>query len=56
MINNAIKNAQFKLSQHKVQGVNSALSVFEVAKLMDTVKVGESMKESQQTSVFFSLN
>lgn len=56
MINNTIQNAKFKLSQHKVQGVNSALTVFEVAKLMDTVKIGESMKEDKHSSVFFSLN
>ncbi|NRA10558.1 MAG: hypothetical protein HRT57_01225 [Crocinitomicaceae bacterium] len=56
MINNTIKNAKFKLSQHKVQGVNSALTVFEVAKLMDTVKVGETMKDTQQSNLFFSLN
>jgi len=56
MINNTIKTAKFKLSQHKVQGVKSALTVFEVARLMDTIKIGESMKDNQSSNVFFSLN
>ncbi len=56
MINNTIKTAKFKLSQHKVQGVQSTLSVFEVARLMDTVKIGESMKEGKASNMFFSMN
>lgn len=56
MIKNTVANAKFKLSQHKAQGVDSTLSVFEVARLMDTVKVGESMNEDTSASVFFSLN
>ena len=56
MINNRIKQAKYKLSQHKVQGVNSNLSIFEVAKLMDTVKRGDNTNENKTTSVFFSMN
>lgn len=56
MINNTIKRAKFKLSQHKIQGVNSPLSVFEVAKLMDTLKIGESMADDNTSNIFFSLN
>ena len=56
MINNRIKQAKYRLSQHKVQGVNSNLSIFEVAKLMDTVKRGDNANENKATSVFFSMN
>lgn len=56
MINNRIKQAKFKLSQHKIQGTNSSLSIFEVAKLMDTVKRGEERDNSKEQSIFFSLN
>jgi len=55
MINNRIKQAKYKLSQHKVQGVQSTLSIFEVANLMDTLKKGES-PEVQSSSLFFSMN
>ena len=56
MINNRIKQAKYKLSQHRVQGSNSTLSIFEVARLMDTVKNGERMNDNQSSSIFFSLN
>ncbi|MDX2361176.1 MAG: hypothetical protein QNK23_10235 [Crocinitomicaceae bacterium] len=55
MINNAVKTAKFKLSQHKVQGENSGLSIFQVARLMDTVKNGEGSDDNSQ-SISFSLN
>jgi len=38
MINNSIKVAEFKLNQHKSHGVKSTLDIFQVAKLMDTIK------------------
>ena len=56
MINNSIKNAKFKLSQHKIQGQETSLSIFQVAKLMDMVKSGEGREQSSNDSVFFSLN
>lgn len=56
MINNRIKQAKYRLSQHKVQGVNSNLSIFEVARLMDTVKRGDNATENKASSVFFSMN
>lgn len=59
MINNIIKRAEFKLSQHRQMGKNSSLSIFEVAQLLDTVKKGEIMKNSStqtQQSMFFSYN
>lgn len=54
MINNIIKRAEYKLSQHRSLGTRSNLSVLEVAKLMDTIKKGHTMKEAQTRSVFFS--
>ena len=56
MINNKLKAAKFKLSQHRVQGAKSALSVFEVARLMDTVKRGVESSEDYQSNLFFSMN
>ena len=56
MINNRIKTAKFKLSQHKLQGEKSELSVFEVARLMDTVKWGEEMNKDRSENILFSLN
>ena len=56
MINNRVKTAKFKLSQHKLQGENSNLSVYQVARLMDTVKKGVDNPEANQSTIFFSLN
>lgn len=56
MINNRIKQAKYKLSQHRTQGINSSLTIHEVAKLMDTVKRGEEISNSKSQSIFFSLN
>ncbi len=56
MINNRIKAAKFKLEQHRVRGSKSQLSIFQVAKLMDTVRIGEEMESSGQSSIFFNWN
>jgi len=56
MINNRIKQAKYQLSQHRTQGVNSRLSVHDVARLMDTVRKGEELNNSKAQSIFFSLN
>ncbi|MBL4862918.1 MAG: hypothetical protein JKY09_07880 [Crocinitomicaceae bacterium] len=56
MINNKLKAAKFKLSQHRIQGAHSALSVFEVARLMDTVKNGAEGSDNYQSNLFFSMN
>jgi hypothetical protein len=56
MISNRIKQAKFQLSQHRTQGINSRLSVYDVAKLMDTVKKGEELSNSKSQSIFFSMN
>jgi len=55
MIENKIKSAKFKLSQHNVQGTNSALSIFQVASLMDLVK-GEASADIQNSQNSFLLN
>ncbi len=56
MINNEIKRAQYKLEQHRSLGTNSPLSVIEVARLIDLIKKGESMKKSPSESLFFSFS
>ncbi len=56
MINNTIKNAKFKLSQHKIQGASSDLSIFQVAKLMDMVKNGDQQVQNDSRTLLFSLN
>lgn len=55
MIENKIESAKFKLSQHKVQGPKSTLSIFQVASLMDLVK-GEVSSEYQSSQNNFLLN
>lgn len=52
MIENKIKSAQYKLSQHKAQGVKSTLSIFQVASLMDLVKRGARVEETNSTNQF----
>ena len=56
LINNRVKEAKYKLSQHRLQGPKTSLSVFQVARLMDTVKRGESDDTISKHSVFFSMN
>ena len=56
MVSNSVKNAKYKLSQHKVQGQESNLSIFQVAKLMDMIKVGENRTSSGNEIMGFSLN
>jgi hypothetical protein len=56
MINNSIKLAQYKLSEHKLQGVKSTLDVFQVAQLMDTIKYGDSVKRPQNSSIFYNIS
>lgn len=56
MINNSIKIAQYKLSQHKLQGVKSNLDIFQVAQLMDTIKYGDSVKRPQNSSIFYNIS
>lgn len=56
MMNNQVKTAKYKLSQHKVEGQNSNLTIFQVAKLMDTIKRGEDSNDASHASIYFSLN
>lgn len=52
MIENKIKSAQYKLSQHKAQGVKSTLSIFQVASLMDLVKMGNRVEDTNSSNQF----
>ena len=56
MINNSIKVAEFKLNQHKSNGVKSTLDIFQVAKLMDTIKYGEDIRRPMTTSIFYNIS
>ena len=56
MTGNALKNAKHKLTKHNLLGEKSSLSVIQVARLMDTIKIGENIIEEGNTSIYFSLN
>lgn len=53
---NKVKTAQFKLKQHRSLGAKSSLSVYEVARLMDTIKRGAQNDQVEHSSIFFGLN
>ena len=53
---NRVKTAKLKLSQHRLQGQRSNLSIYQVAELMDALKIGDDEHTEQHNSVFFSLN
>lgn len=55
MINNTIQLAQNKLMQHRELGVNSGMNIFEVARLLDKIKLAERMKENPQSNLFFQI-
>lgn len=56
MINNTKKIAEIQLTKHRAEGINSSLSIFEVAKLMDMIKRSEEMvSERTQPSIFHSM-
>lgn len=54
IIMNAVNSAKYKLSQHRVMGEKSNLSIIEVARLMDTIRKGEGMNAASTER--FSLN
>ncbi len=58
MINNTVKIAEYKLNQHRLDGTSTNLSIFEVARLMDALKLADQMKNLKINSIFhsFSLN
>ena len=58
MINNTVKIAEYKLNQHRLDGTSTNLSIFEVARLMDALKLADQMKNLKKNSIFhsFSLN
>lgn len=53
---NRVKAAKYKLSQHRIQGERSSLSIIQVAQLMDVVKNGGEGNQPSNGSVFFSWN
>lgn len=53
---NRVKSAKYKLSQHRVQGERSQLTILQVARLMDVVKNGADLNQTPNQSVFFSWN
>lgn len=56
MIKNNLRIARQKLEMHYQLGMESKLSIFEVANLKDLVLKGESVKEPQKSSIFFSFS
>lgn len=56
MINNTKRIAEIQLNKHRTEGINSKLSIFEVANLMDMMKRAESMiEENTQPNIFHSI-
>lgn len=53
MINNNVKTAQFRIAQHRTQGVHSQLSIFDVANLLDQIKKGERYAEPLSKPTIF---
>ena len=56
MINNSISMAKYQLNLHQELGSNSSLSIFEVAKLMDVLRIGESVKVNNTQPIFFNFS
>lgn len=56
MINNSVKLAQYKLSQHRVQGTKSKLNIFEVAQLMDALKNADQISHVVSRSIFHNIH
>ncbi len=56
MINNSVKLAQYKLSQHRVQGTKSKLNIFEVAQLMDALKNADQISNVVSHSIFHTIH
>jgi len=56
MINNNVKTAQFRIAQHRTQGVQSQLSIFDVAHLLDQIKRTEDFPATNnKPSIFQSI-
>lgn len=53
MLNNTIKIAQLKLQKHQELGAKSELNIFEVAKLMDSIRHAERVKQSVHVNSIF---
>jgi hypothetical protein len=56
MINNSIRLAEYKLTQHKEQGLRSSMDIFEVAHLMDMLKNFPTIKNPQSKTIFYDIS
>ncbi len=56
MINNTLKTAKFRLNQHRVQGKDSKLNIFEVAALMDVIKKSEQLGKEKGSNLFHQMS
>ncbi len=54
MIKNAVIYAQNKLKQHQERGVESKLTINEVARLMDVIKFGPTNHQITNDLIFFN--
>jgi hypothetical protein len=53
MITNTVTLAKKQLENHAKQGSKSRLSVFEVARLMDTIRFGHEIEKLGNHPIFF---
>ncbi len=56
MIDNAVSHAKKQLEVHAQKGAESSLSIHEVAKLKDMVRLAPKPKKSENESIFFSFS
>ncbi len=56
MINNTLKTAKLRLNQHRIQGKDSKLNIFEVADLMDLIKKTEQLGNVKNTNLFHQVS
>lgn len=56
MLSNRVKTARVKLQEHRALGSKSNLTVYEAARLMDTIRRAEREPEKANGGIFFSLN
>lgn len=53
---NTVTLAKKQLAKHAKKGVESTLSIFEVARLMDLVRQEPATKKSESESIFFGFS
>jgi hypothetical protein len=54
MINSTVRTAKEKLALHRLKGVSSNLTIFEVATLMDKVKNNYGVTSELKKPIFFN--